>query len=57
MLGKRTSQRGLFEADHVYLGFVGEDTFYGFLARERGKLFRDEAFAMLYPGLRLGQAA
>jgi len=48
MLGKRTSQRGLFEADHLYLGFVGEDTFYGFLARERGKLFRDEAFAMLY---------
>lgn len=48
MLGKRTSQRGLFEADHVYLGFVGEDSFYGFLARERGKLFRDEAFAMLY---------
>jgi len=48
MLGKRTSQRGLFEADHLYLDFVGEDTFYGFLARHRGELFHDEAFAMLY---------
>lgn len=48
MLGKRTSQRGLFEADHQYLDFVGEDTFYGFLAQRRGELFGDEAFAMLY---------
>ena len=37
MLGERSPQRGLFEADHLYLGFVGEDTFYGFLARHRGR--------------------
>jgi len=48
MLGTRSAQRGLFEADHLYLKFVGEDTFYGFLARLRGKLFRDEDFADLY---------
>ena len=48
MLGERSPQRGLFEADHLYLGFVGEDTFYGFLARHRGKHFRDEDFAEFY---------
>jgi hypothetical protein len=48
MLGIRSSQRGLFEADHLYLRFVGEDSFYGFLARQRGQLFRDEDFAGLY---------
>jgi transposase len=48
MLGKRSDQRGLFEADHLYLDFVGRDSFYGFLARERGRLFRDEEFAALY---------
>jgi len=48
MLGERSPQRGMFEADHLYLPFVGEDTFYGFLARHRAELFRDEAFAMLY---------
>ncbi len=48
MLGKRSNQRGLFEADTVYLDLVGPDTFYGFLAQERGRLFRDEDFADLY---------
>jgi transposase len=48
MLGERSPQRSLFEADHLYLGFVGEDTFYGFLARHRGELFRDEDFAEFY---------
>jgi transposase len=48
MLGQRSPQRGLFEADHMYLRFVGEDTFYGFLARQRGELFRDEDFAEFY---------
>ena len=48
MLRKRSPQRGLFEADHLYLRFVGEDNFYGFLARHRGQLFRDEDFAGLY---------
>jgi len=48
MLGKRSSQRGMFEADHLYLDFVGRDSFYGFLATERGNLFRDEDFGRLY---------
>lgn len=48
MLGKRSDQRGLFEADHIYLDFVGRDSFYGFLASQRGKLFHDEDFAKLY---------
>lgn len=48
MLGKRSDQRGLFDADHLYLDFVGRDTFYGFLASQRGQLFRDEEFAALY---------
>jgi len=48
MLGERSAQRGLFEADHLYLDYVGRDTFYGFLASQRGKLFRDEDFAELY---------
>ncbi len=48
MLGKRSRQRGLFEADNQYLDFVGRDNFYGFLARQRGKLFRDEDFAEFY---------
>ena len=48
MLGKRGPQRGLFEADTLYGEFVGRDTFYGFLASQRGELFRDEDFAGLY---------
>lgn len=48
MLGQRSPQRGLFEADHMYLRFVGEDTFYGFLARHRDEFFRDEDFAEFY---------
>src|SRR5579862_6132736 len=48
MLGKRSAQRGLFEADHLYLDFVGRDSFYGFLAGQRGQLFSDEEFAALY---------
>ena len=48
MLGKRGAQRGLFEADTTYLTFVGEHSFYGWLASQRGELFRDEAFAGLY---------
>lgn len=48
MLGERTDQRGLFEADHMYLEHVGRHSFYGFLASMRGKLFRDEEFAALY---------
>ena len=48
MLGKRSSQRGMFEADHLYLDFVGRDSFYGFLATERGNHFRDEDLGRLY---------
>ncbi len=48
MLGERGPQRGLFEADRLYADFVGRDSFYGFLAAQRGTLFRDEDFAALY---------
>ena len=48
MLGKRSPQRGLFEGDSRYARFVGPKSFYGFLASERGKLFRDKDFADLY---------
>ena len=47
MLGERSDQRGLWEADHLYLEMVGRDTFYGLLASLRGKLFRDADFAGL----------
>ena len=48
MLGERTEQRGLWEADRMYLDYVGKDTFYGLLASLRGRLFRDADFAELY---------
>jgi transposase len=48
MLGKRGRQRGLFEADTAYGAFVGRDSFYGWLASQRGELFRDEEYAGLY---------
>src|SRR5918995_4099935 len=48
MLGKRSAQRGLFEVDTLYGDFVGRATFYGWLAGQRGELFRDEEFAGLY---------
>src|SRR5918995_611770 len=48
MLGKRSAQRGLFEVDTAYGAFVGRDSFYGWLASQRGELFRDEEFAGLY---------
>ena len=48
MLGKRSAQRGLFEADTRYGEFVGQRTFYGYLASQRDELFRDEDFAALY---------
>ena len=48
MLGKRGPQRGMFEADTVYGEFVGRDSFYGWLASQRGELLRDEEFAGLY---------
>ena len=48
MLGVRSAQYGLLEADHLYLDHVGRDSFYGFLASMRGRLFKDEEFAELY---------
>jgi len=48
MLGKRNPQRGLFEADNVSLEWVGRETLYGWLASQRGRVFRDEDFAALY---------
>jgi Transposase DDE domain/Transposase domain (DUF772) len=48
MLGKRSPQRGLFEADALYADFVGRETFYGWLAAQRGELFPDALFAGLY---------
>jgi hypothetical protein len=48
MLGKRSAQRGLFEADTMFADFVGQRSFYGYLASQRGELFRDEDFAALY---------
>jgi hypothetical protein len=51
MLGRRSPQRGLFEADTLYGEFVGRDprsAFYGWLASQRGELFPDELFLPLY---------
>jgi len=48
MLGKRSSQDKLFDADQQYLSFVGADSFYGYLAQHRHELFHDEDFASLY---------
>jgi hypothetical protein len=48
MLGKRSAQRGLFEADSMFADFVGQRSFYGYLASQRDELFRDEEFVALY---------
>ena len=48
MLGERSDQRGLWEADRLYLDHVGRDTFYGLLASLRGRLFRDADFVGFY---------
>jgi transposase len=48
MLGKRAPQPGSVETEQLYLEHVGRDSFYGFLAGQRGRLFRDEDFAALY---------
>lgn len=48
MLGKRSPQGELFRPDNSLIGHVGSDSFYGYLAREGGGLFRDEQFADLY---------
>ena len=48
MLGRRAEQQNLFSADTQYVDFVGEDSFYGFLARHGRQLFSDEDFAAIY---------
>ena len=47
MLGKQSGERGLWEADSLYIDHVGRGSFYGLLASMRGQLFRDEEFAEL----------
>lgn len=48
MMGERPAQEKILGADHLYLEYVGRDTVYGYLAQQRGRLFRDEDFAALY---------
>jgi len=48
MLGKRVVPVEQCEAEHPFLDHVGRDSFYGFLATQRERLFRDEDFAALY---------
>jgi transposase len=48
MLGRRATQQGLFEADHLCRDHVGQDSFYGALSRLGPQLFKDEDFAGLY---------
>lgn len=51
MLGTRSPQRGLFDADTVYGEYVAAHdgtSFYTFLAQHRHEIFRDEDFAELY---------
>jgi len=45
MLQERSVQRGLFEADQLCLGFVGEDSLTGFSTRQGGQQSGDEDFA------------
>jgi len=54
MLGQRDPQATIFDGDQLYLEHVGERTLYGYLARHRHELFRDEDFAELYDA-RLGR--
>ena len=48
MVGRQSDQRGLWEADSLYIDHVGRGSCYGLLASLRGQLFRDEEFAELY---------
>jgi len=48
MIARRPDQQSLFAADTQCLEFVGEDSFYGFMARHGRELLRDEQFAELY---------
>jgi hypothetical protein len=48
MLGRRGSQGDFFRPDHVYRDHVGEESFYGLLARHGAEWFRDEDYTALY---------
>ena len=48
MLGKLDPQKRLFSTENIYLKYIGEGTFYGFLAKQRHRLFSDDDFATLY---------
>lgn len=48
MLGRHSPQGELFRPDNIHLDHVGRDTFYGFMARTRHRMFRDRDFAGLY---------
>ena len=57
MLGKRNHQSDLFAADKEYLDKVGRESFYGFLALNRHRIFRDQDFAELYSTTRGRESA
>ena len=48
MLGSSDPQKRLFATDNSYLKYIGEDTFYAFLAKQRHRLFDDKDFSDLY---------
>ena len=48
MLGHQSPQGDFFRPDHALRGHVGEGTFYGLLAEQGRRWFRDEDFAALY---------
>ena len=48
MLGRHSPQGTLFRADNQYLDHVGSKSFYGYLGKTRGTIFRDEDFSGLY---------
>ena len=48
MLGRRESQGDFFRPDHTFRDHIGEETFYGWLARHGADWFRDEDFVALY---------
>jgi hypothetical protein len=45
MLGRRNTPSGGCGLDARYVDWVGQDTFYGWLARQRDELFADELFS------------
>lgn len=48
MLGRRDSQGDFFRPDHAFRDHVGEESFYGLLARRGAEWFPDEDFVALY---------